>query len=178
MALTMLVGGARSGKSRLAVELAGDASGPVVFIATATSIDDDMSDRIARHREARPPEWSTVEEPLELEKVIAEQPADATVIVDCLTLWVSNLMVEERGEAEIVERADSFGRIASERLAPTIVISNEVGSGVHPPTELGRRYQDLLGRVNAACAGHAQDCFLVVAGRVLRLQDPGELSLG
>jgi adenosylcobinamide kinase/adenosylcobinamide-phosphate guanylyltransferase len=119
-----------------------------------------------------------VEEPIELERVTREQAPDATVIVDCLTLWVSNLMLEERREEEIVELTDSFGGIAAGRSAPTIVISNEVGSGVHPPTELGRRYQDLLGRVNAACARHAQDCFLVVAGRVLRLQDPRKLSIG
>jgi len=177
MALTMLVGGARSGKSRVAVELAEGASGPVVFVASAVPADDDMRARVARHKRERPAEWSTIEEPIELGRVIEEQPPDATVIVDCLTLWLSNLMLEDVEEEEIVASADALGRIAAARSAPVIVISNEVGSGIHPPTELGRRFRDLLGRVNATCARHAQETYLLVAGRVVRLQDPAEISL-
>jgi adenosylcobinamide kinase / adenosylcobinamide-phosphate guanylyltransferase len=170
MALTVLTGGMRSGKSRLAVRLAEAAGDKVVVIATAQPRDDDMAARISRHRDERPDGWATVEEPVELADALAATPPDATVVVDCLTLWVSNLVERGCGDAEILDHADAAARFAAGREAATIVVTNEVGSGVIPANELARGYADVLGRVNAVWAEHARRAYLVVAGRVLPLQ--------
>lgn len=164
MSVTFLLGGVRSGKSALAVELARAWDGPVTVIATAEARDDEMAERIRLHRAARPAEWTTVEEPLELESAIEGADADAAVVVDCISLWVANVLdddVDARNEAAV---GAALGR---ERA---IVVSNEVGLGVVPVSELGRRYRDVLGRVNARWASAADDAAFVVAGKMLRLQ--------
>jgi adenosylcobinamide kinase / adenosylcobinamide-phosphate guanylyltransferase len=171
MGLVLLLGGARSGKSALAVRLAEAAARPVVFLATAQAGDDEMAERIRLHREARPPAWTTVEEPLELRRAIAEAPAETVVVVDCLSLWVANAIEHGRTEAEIDEEAEHAAAEAARRER-TIAVSNEVGLGVVPATPLGRAYRDVLGRVNATWAGAAEDAALVVAGRVLALAEP------
>ena len=169
MPLTLLTGGVRSGKSALAVQIAGDQGADVVFIATAQPGDADMTARIERHRRDRPEGWSVVEEPLDLEGSLRNAPVDACVVVDCLTLWVSNLMLAEREEDAIEEQASGALAVVGHRSGPTIVVTNEVGSGVHPTTELGRRYAEVLGRVNAMWGRAADDAYLVVAGRTVRL---------
>lgn len=165
----LFIGGARAGKSALAARFAGATGLPVTFVATAEALDDDMVDRIARHRGDRPREWRTVEEPLDVGGAIEGAEGDA-VVVDCLTLWVSNLMLEGLGDDEIERRAAEAAARAARRPAPTFVVTNEVGLGVHPPSELGRRYRDVLGRVNAAWAAVAGEVLLVVAGRALKLE--------
>jgi adenosyl cobinamide kinase/adenosyl cobinamide phosphate guanylyltransferase len=167
--LTFLLGGARSGKSSLAVELAERAGGPVTFIATATAGDDEMAARIEAHRAERPGTWTTVEEPIRL--LDALEAAEGTVVVDCLSLWVANLL--EDGATEIEEQAVAAAAVAARRRS--IAVSNEVGLGVVPPTPLARRYRDVLGRVNAAWAEAAEVTLLVVAGRALPLSSPWEL---
>jgi adenosyl cobinamide kinase/adenosyl cobinamide phosphate guanylyltransferase len=169
VSLTFLLGGARSGKSALALELASRSGGPVTFIATATAGDEEMAARIAAHREERPGEWVTVEEPVRLAEALAA--ADGTVVVDCLTLWVANLL--EAQIAGIEEQAADAAAIAAGKR--TIAVSNEVGLGVVPATPLGRHYRDVLGRVNAAWADAAEATLLVVAGRALPLASPWEL---
>lgn len=169
--ITFLVGGARSGKSSLAVELGRRHHGPVVFVATCPPLDDDLTARIARHRERRP-DWPTIEEPVELASAVENADRDALVIVDCLTVWVSNRMLGGDDEPQVTEAAGAFVGALLERNGPAVVVSNEVGSGVHPEGELGRRYRDLLGRVNQIVAFAADSTLLVVAGRVLRLEDP------
>jgi adenosylcobinamide kinase / adenosylcobinamide-phosphate guanylyltransferase len=170
MALTLLLGGARSGKSVLAVRTAEEWGGAVLFVATGTAGDDEMAVRIERHRAERPTGWTTVEEPENLLSVLREAPVDALVLVDCLSLWVANLLEagweDDALEAEAAEAAGLAGR----RKAPTVVVSNEVGLGIVPATPLGRRYRDLLGRVNAIFASHADDAILVIAGRKVRLE--------
>ena len=169
MPLTLLTGGARSGKSDLAVRLAEDEGAPVVFVATAIAIDADMSARIERHRRDRPAGWSVIEEPRDLERALTEAPDEATVILDCLTLWVATLMHESVPPDEIEERARAASATAQQRSGLTVVVTNEVGSGIHPPTELGRSYADTLGRVNVIWSRAADTALLVVAGRVLQL---------
>jgi adenosyl cobinamide kinase/adenosyl cobinamide phosphate guanylyltransferase len=172
--LTVLVGGARSGKSSLAVELGRRHVGDVVLIATALASDDDLAERIDRHRAERP-DWPTVEEPLDLEAALATVDEHAFVIVDCLTLWVSNLLWRGRADDEVVALAARAAERAARRTGPTVAITNEVGLGVHPETALGRRYRDVLGRVNQVWAAAADRSLLLVAGRALRLDDPWEV---
>jgi adenosyl cobinamide kinase/adenosyl cobinamide phosphate guanylyltransferase len=162
--LTFLLGGARSGKSALALRLAARHE-QVVFLATGEARDDEMTARIERHRAERPSHWRTVEEPLRLRAAIEAVPPDACLVVDCLSLWVANVL--EAGEP-VDEAAASA---AAARPGPTIAVSNEVGLGLVPTTPLGREYRDVLGRVNAAWAGAAERGYLVVAGRALRLEE-------
>jgi adenosyl cobinamide kinase/adenosyl cobinamide phosphate guanylyltransferase len=166
--LTVLLGGARSGKSSLAVELARASGAPVVFIATGEALDDEMAERIARHRAERPAGWTTVEEPRALASAIAAAPEDACVVVDCLSLWVANIL--DSGAAEVEAAAAEAVLLAAGRRAPTIAVTNEVGLGIVPGTPLGRAYRDVLGRVNTIWAGSADQAFLIVAGRRLRLE--------
>jgi len=142
-----------------------------VFVATAEARDAEMSDRIARHQAERPATWSTLEAPYDLDEAIGQAPVEATVIVDCLTLWVANLM--ERGDDAIETAAEVAAHRAAQRSAPVIAVSNEVGMGIVPDHPLGRVYRDRLGRVNAIWAGHAREALLVVAGRTLILQPAG-----
>ncbi len=174
MTLILLVGGARSGKSTLALQLAARASDEVVFIATGEPRDAEMHERIENHRRERPGSWTTIEEPLELEAVLADVEANTALIVDCLTLWAANAL-DAYGPAETERRAAAAATAASSRRGLTIAVSNEVGSGIVPATPLGRSYRDLLGRVNALWAERADDVLLLVAGRALRLLPPGEL---
>ncbi|HEU4737213.1 MAG TPA: bifunctional adenosylcobinamide kinase/adenosylcobinamide-phosphate guanylyltransferase [Solirubrobacterales bacterium] len=171
MGLTLLLGGARSGKSALALRRAAETGAPVVFIATAEALDAEMEARIARHRAERDPSWTTIEAPLDLQGALADAPAGACVLVDCLSFWLANLLQSgELGEGEILARAAAAATLACRREGSTIAVSNEVGMGIVPEYELGRRYRDLLGRVNATWAERAEEALLVVAGRRLRLE--------
>jgi adenosylcobinamide kinase / adenosylcobinamide-phosphate guanylyltransferase len=175
MSLVFLLGGVRSGKSRLAVRLAEASGAPVVFLATGEAGDQEMADRIDRHRRERPAGWRTVEEPLELAAAIGEvDPAD-TLVVDCLSIWTSNLLGAGASDGEVEARAIEAARAAAGRPGLTIVVSNEAGLGVVPATPLGRRWRDLIGRVNALVAERAGRAYFVVAGRALELRDAGSL---
>ena len=171
MPLTMLLGGARSGKSRWAVRLAVQTSQPVTLVATAEARDTEMAERISRHRQQRPTGWTTVEQPRLLGDALRDIDHDRTVIVDCLTLWVSNLLEQGLTDREVRDRAREAATLAAHHAGEVIGVSNEVGSGVVPMTELGRRYQDLLGEVNAIWVEHAARAALVVAGRLVWLPD-------
>lgn len=173
MSLTFLTGGARSGKSALAVRRAESSGLPVVFVATGQARDEEMSDRIARHRAERPPAWETVEAPLDLVDAVSHLPADRCVVVDCLSLWVSNLMEHGEDEAATVTEAEALGRWAAAYPGSVIVVTNEVGLGIVPMHPVSRDYRDRLGRVNATLSRHADRAQLVVAGRTLTL-DPLE----
>ena len=167
MAMTLLLGGAASGKSRSAAALAARTGRSVTVIATAEALDDEMTARIARHRRERPQGWAVIEEPLDLTGAV--ERARGATIVDCLTLWVSNLLGDDLGDEEIADRAAAAAKACAVRPEPTIVISNEVGSGIVPMHPLARRYRDVLGRVNAMFADEADVVALMVAGRAVRL---------
>lgn len=166
MSLVLLLGGARSGKSALAVELGGEAA---TLIATATAGDPDMAERIRRHRAERPAAWTTIEEPLQLGSALASAGQDGVVVVDCLTLWVSNLIEAGRSDEAIEQEARTVAAAAAARDGLTVAVSNEVGLGIVPASPLGRRFRDVLGRVNTDWALAADRAVLVVAGRTVEL---------
>ncbi|MFN3257478.1 MAG: bifunctional adenosylcobinamide kinase/adenosylcobinamide-phosphate guanylyltransferase [Ilumatobacter sp.] len=176
MSLTLLIGGARSGKSSLAVDIghrhhaAGDA---VTYLATAPAVDDDMEQRIERHRSERPTTWATIEEQHDLAAAVESVPS-GLVIIDCLTLWTSNLMWDGLDDDAIRSVASTTAAQCAQRRDPVVVITNEVGLGVHPDTELGRRYRDTLGWVNQTWAAAAGTALLLVAGKAIPLHDPLE----
>lgn len=169
MTLTLLIGGARSGKSRLAAELVSGQEGPVVVIATAEARDEEMTARIERHRAERPAAWSTVEEPIDLEAALHRAADGSAILIDCLTLWASNVMEHGMTDDEIEERARSAAAAGAAHDGSVVVVTNEVGSGVIPTTPLGRRYTDVLGRVNMIWSEASDRALLVVAGKVLPL---------
>jgi len=163
MTLVLLLGGARSGKSRLALERALQSGRPVTFIATGEAGDKEMGARIERHKRERPQGWRTVEEPLELAHSLASVPDEETAIVDCLSLWVANGIAAQR------ELDDGALGLAVGRSGLTIAVTNEVGMGIVPDNALARAYRDELGRVNAAWVAAADEAYLVVAGRTVTL---------
>jgi adenosyl cobinamide kinase/adenosyl cobinamide phosphate guanylyltransferase len=131
-----------------------------------------MAGRIARHRTERPA-WPTIEEPHDLAAALRAVPSGATAIIDCLTLWVSNLMLRGDDDEAIATLAADTAVLAG--ASTTVTVSNEVGLGVHPGNDLGRRYRDLLGRVNRAWAAAADRTLFLVAGRAVALTDPWDL---
>ena len=162
--IVLVLGGARSGKSvvgeRLAAELAGE--GPVTVLATAVVGDDDMAARVAAHRARRPRHWATVETGPDL--VDALGMASGPVLVDALGTWLA-------GAPGLTVDAAAVCDALVTRTGPTVVVSDEVGLGVHPTTDAGRRFRDALGELNAAVARVADEVLLVVAGRALRLEE-------
>jgi len=166
-----ILGGARSGKSRFAV--AGlPARGRVTFVATAEPGDADMAARIARHQAERPRAWATVEAPRDLVPCVTDALAAAdTVVVDCLTLWVSNLLLGGEDDAAILKQADALAALVAAPAADLRVVSNEVGLGVHPATADGLRFRDTLGLVNQRVAAAAHRVVLMVAGLPHLLKD-------
>jgi adenosylcobinamide kinase / adenosylcobinamide-phosphate guanylyltransferase len=178
--LILLLGGARAGKSTRALWLASESEGAsergVCFIATAQGLDDDMIARIARHRAERPEHWRTIEEPYEIDKALRQAGESRVVIVDCLTLFVSNWLLRyEAGsdcEATVRQITTEFLERARSQNQTVICVSNEVGLSVVPDNSLGRMFRDLLGRVNQDFAAAADEVYLLVAGLPLRLK-PG-----
>lgn len=180
MSIVLLLGGARAGKSDRAVALATERAGRVLFVATAEALDDEMAERIRTHRQSRPAEWDTIEIPRELAADL-RQYLDAavtpytTIIVDCLTLWVSNVLLGLGDEADshtevargIADTLDLASRTASTQW---IFVSNEVGLGLVPDNALARTYRDALGRANQAVSAAADNVTLMIAGNSLRLK--------
>jgi len=175
MPLTLLIGAARSGKSEIAVRMGEASSSAVVVIATAEARDEEMAERVRLHRRRRPSSWTTIEEPVDLEGAVRSAPEDAFVIVDCLTLWVANLLEAGTAPEEIEDRALAAAGLAEKRPAETLAVTNEVGAGIVPGNALARTFRDVHGRVNTIWGAAAERALLVVAGRVLDLRRPEDL---
>jgi adenosyl cobinamide kinase/adenosyl cobinamide phosphate guanylyltransferase len=171
MPFAVLVGGARSGKSYTAIKLAEAAGDPVAVVATATAGDDEMAARIAAHRRERPSGWTTVEEPLDVEAAVSGVASGSFVVLDCLTLWVSNALEEGWDDVGVLTHASGLARLLSRRAGRGVVVTNEVGSGIVPASASVRRYRDLLGAVYRTVAGEASQVFLMVAGHAVRLTE-------
>jgi adenosylcobinamide kinase/adenosylcobinamide-phosphate guanylyltransferase len=190
--VALITGGARSGKSGFAEALARQRDRPVVYVATAAAGDDEMAARITRHRAQRPADWITLEIPLDLKQGLATLDAEAgIVLIDCLAFWAANRLLalgesEQPGwwaAVEDLERALAIemGEIvmgARETGCDLILVTNEVGLGLVPPSPLGRAFRDLLGRLNQEVARQADAVFLVTAGHAIelkRLAKPAEM---
>jgi adenosylcobinamide kinase/adenosylcobinamide-phosphate guanylyltransferase len=183
--LTLVLGGARAGKTTFAEQLVARHAGAVCYVATAEPLDDEMRARIAAHRSSRPPHWTTIESPLEVTAALNNIEQPSAVLLDCLTLWTSNLLLREldsdkitperakRAEAAAIEAVTSLLGWQSTTGVALYVVSNEVGLGVTPPYALGRVFQDVLGRLNQRVAAAASEVYLVVAGMALPLKALG-----
>ncbi|HEY8459587.1 MAG TPA: bifunctional adenosylcobinamide kinase/adenosylcobinamide-phosphate guanylyltransferase [Blastocatellia bacterium] len=177
--LTLVLGGARSGKSRYAQSLCAS-SYQVIYIATAQASDgeDDheMRERIARHRADRPANWQTIEEPFDLSRAVREAPAGATLLIDCATIWISNLMWKFREEPAsernrlIFAEVDNLIDAARLRAGDVIIVSNEVGGGLVPEHPVARAFRDLQGFANQRLAQAAENVIFIIAGLPLRLK--------
>ena len=166
--VVLVLGGARSGKSGYAETLGDALAGPHIYIATAQAFDEEMTWRIARHRADRASHWQTVECPLELpEAIVAHDAKDSVILVDCLTLWLSNLMF---GEHEVADARDRLAGVLPAVKGTLLLVSNEVGQGIVPDNALARRFRDEAGWLNQAMARAADEVWFVTAGIAQRLK--------
>lgn len=177
-AITLVLGGVRSGKSRYVQTLAAGVS-PVAFVATArpSDSDEEMRLKIERHRAERPPEWRTIEEPLHIDRVLVQEGSNyQMLLVDCLTLYAANLLDAEHGNLTAIEERlrRVYAALRSARCSVALV-SNEVGSGIVPAFPEGRKYRDLLGEINQRVASAADNVLLMVAGLPLALKGTAEV---
>ncbi|MFA5374446.1 MAG: bifunctional adenosylcobinamide kinase/adenosylcobinamide-phosphate guanylyltransferase [Dehalococcoidia bacterium] len=165
--LVLILGGVRSGKSRYAQQLAGDTGSRVLFLATAEAGDDEMKRRIARHKSSRPESWRTIEEQLDIAGVLRKNAAHAdAVIIDCVTVWLSNLLMrnEKLSEKDMMADIDRLIDSYAQGGATYIIVSGEVGMGIVPEHPLGRIFRDYLGLANQRLAAKADRVVLMVAG--------------
>jgi adenosylcobinamide kinase/adenosylcobinamide-phosphate guanylyltransferase len=176
--LILVTGGSRSGKSRFALGLAEKREGPHTYVATAQAFDDEMRRRIEAHRRARSAGWGLVEEPIRVpEAVGAALRSAGIVLLDCVTLWISNLLLADDLFDESAAQACAEELLDGARGRPgaaVIVVTNEVGSGVVPETVLGRRFRDCAGRANEVIARAADEVYFMVSGIPLRIKPQGE----
>ncbi len=164
-----ILGGVRSGKSRFAITGIPPAA-RVAFVATAQAGDAEMTARIARHQSERPGGWRTIEEPVELVRRLDEVSGVERVIVDCVTVWVANLLLRGDGGEAIVKAGEGLAAWVTRSACDVTLVSNEVGEGVHPSTEDGRRFRDALGAVNQRLAAACDRVVLMVAGLPLSIK--------
>ncbi|MCP4780009.1 MAG: bifunctional adenosylcobinamide kinase/adenosylcobinamide-phosphate guanylyltransferase [Hyphomicrobium sp.] len=166
--LTLVLGGARSGKSRYAEEILTKAPDPWIYLATAQALDSEMEARVADHKKRRGEQWRTVEVPLDLPEAIEKHGAGAQpVLIDCLTLWLSNVLLATR---DVVAESDRLVAALGEVDGPIVIVSNEVGSGIVPDNKLARAFRDAQGQLNQRVAAIADHVVLVTAGIPLTLK--------
>ena len=169
MSVILIGGGSRSGKSRFALEYARRHAAPLAFIATAEARDDEMRDRIASHRAERGPEFNTIEEPRDLARVLVEAgDRYGAIVVDCLTLWLSNLMFG--ASTDIRRDTAHLLRVATESPSAVILVTNEVGCGIVPENALARQFRDSAGAMNQQAAAAAREVYWMAFGISMRLR--------
>ena len=165
MEKTFVIGGCRSGKSSHAQALAEEITGPKLYVATCVPLDDEMQDRAAKHRQQRGKDWETLEEPVHLAAAIRGSVNKyAVILVDCLTLWVSNILLSPAGKSGLETECDALLESLQSVGCPVILVANEVGAGIVPENELARAYRDEAGRVNQAVAAASDRVIWMVAG--------------
>jgi adenosylcobinamide kinase/adenosylcobinamide-phosphate guanylyltransferase len=172
--LTLVLGGVRSGKSRFAERLAAEHP-PVTYLATARPGDPEFAARIARHRERRPPEWRTIEEPWHVARTVTLHAAAGCLLVECLPLWLTNCLVglpgnDPRDDAAIIAEVEALATAGREAVGRIVVVSGEVGCGILPANALARRFADVLGEANQRLAAAADEVYLCTAGIAVRIK--------
>jgi len=168
----LVLGGVRSGKSGFARNLceAVEGTGQKLYLATATALDAEMERRIESHKQERGSEWATIEEPVKVVEAISSMEEGSVVLLDCLTLWLTNLMGQDLGDEEILERVDSLGTALYDTHSLIVAVSNEVGRGIMPVNAMARRFADISGLMNQRLAAVAKEVFLMTAGLATRLK--------
>jgi adenosylcobinamide kinase / adenosylcobinamide-phosphate guanylyltransferase len=169
--IIFILGGARSGKSSYALELAKRVRGKVAFIATCLPLDQEMKDRINKHREIRPAHWHTIEETYNLERTVAKIGRQFNcMVIDCLTLWVSNLMLNKKSTNEIERKTFALMQAARKTGCKIILVANEVGLGIVPRNSLARKFRDCAGKVNQIVAKESNRVYFLTAGLPLKIK--------
>ncbi|HVJ47833.1 bifunctional adenosylcobinamide kinase/adenosylcobinamide-phosphate guanylyltransferase [Desulfitobacterium sp.] len=187
---TLITGGARSGKSTFAERLAAHSGRPVIYIATAQVLDEEMTWRVKKHQHQRPDNWQLIEEPFAIPVVLEEiRYKNAVVLLDCVTIWLSNLLLKSLGstseslfpdtltpeaEEKILEQVQKVATLAQEITPQIIMVTNEVGQGIVPDNPMARSYRDLAGRANQLLARQADKVFYVVAGYPIEVKQSGQ----
>ncbi len=162
MGCTLIIGGAKSGKSSFALRLCSSMKGKKIFVATAVATDSEMEEKIKRHRKERGKEWITIEEPVDIAEIIERFDSKETVIlVDCLTFWLNNLFMKKEN---VEERIEKLIRILSGIKGNVVIVSNEVGMGIVPADEISRKYRELLGLLNQKIAHLAEKVVFMICG--------------
>ena len=169
--MIFITGGCRSGKSRYALDYANRHFSKKLFLATSEALDEEMAQRIENHKKVRGPEWQTIEEPVEIVNKIKEYGEDGKVIlIDCLTLWLYNLLMRWGDDSKILNETDKLINVIKQNPASFILVSNEVGMGIVPADPLSRRYRDLLGTMNQRIAEALNTVIFMVSGIPLFLK--------
>ncbi len=170
--IIFITGGARSGKSKYATKLAKNMTSKVIFLATGIAKDQEMKERIERHKKSRPNGWRTIEETRNISSVLVDiHPPCDLVIIDCLTFFVSNLLLQGVDEETILQETKKIVDTMLQVDYTTIVVSNEVGGGIVPDNELARRFRDIIGLANQTMAKSAHEVYLVVSGIPIKLKE-------
>ncbi len=176
--ITFILGGARSGKSSYALGLAKKSKGKVIFIATCQPKDAEMKKRIKAHKRARPLSWQTVEEYINIDQAIEKTSGKCVcLVIDCLTLWVSNLILAGYNQDKIADKINKVLSSLKKIKAKAIIVSNEVGLGIVPQNKLGRYFRDAAGRINQIVVGQADEVFFMLSGLPLKLRDGSQRNL-
>ena len=165
--IILVTGGARSGKSALAERLAQSCGNKVIYIATSEPFDDEMQSRIDRHRARRDAGWRTVDAPLELPDMLVQTDGNAPRLVDCLTMWLNNLIYHNR---DVADEVDRLIEVISEQQADLVIVTNEIGSGLVPQTAEARKFRDLAGELNQMVAQAASQVYLSVSGITVKIK--------
>lgn len=169
--LILITGGCRSGKSRYALDYANQHFSKKMFLATCQAPDEEMVRRVEEHKKLRGPEWLTIEEPIEIADQMKRYGNGVEVILlDCLTLWLSNLLLKGDNDSKIMEETDRLIQTLRERRTSVIIVSNEVGMGIVPVDPLSRRFRDLSGMANQRIAGEADEVIFMVSGMSIFLK--------
>lgn len=168
--IVLIGGGVRSGKSAFALSLARRLGTRRAFIATAQALDEEMKERIANHARTRGTDFQTVEEPLALAERLLDLRDIDVVVIDCLTLWFSNLLLRDRSETRVLEQVHTLIGVLQRRAFHAVIVTNEVGMGVVPETSLGRAFRDVAGRAHQRLAGVADEIYLAILGLILRIR--------
>ncbi|MBU0700468.1 bifunctional adenosylcobinamide kinase/adenosylcobinamide-phosphate guanylyltransferase [bacterium] len=168
--ITLVIGGIRSGKSRFACQIAKEKNKQVVYIATCVPLDDETVERVEKHRASRPKEWLVIEEPVDVAKVLLTISEDSVILIECLTLWVSNLLLEEKGYEDVSRRVGELVAVLSGINNDVIVVSNEVGLGGISPNKLARVFTDIMGETSQLIGSVAEEVYTVTAGIPIRIK--------